>query len=223
MTTTNLFFLIDYHNVHAVFARSHPVKSRRPRFAQDVVAWVVEKLCTALREWRRTVKPDLVNCELRFYSGWFRNDQDSEQAGMVRAALRAQPPVTAGRIRYRYTLATSLVDVPGEPIRYTLRPRPLPHLDCAVPFIGCVSPGTCGVAAAANCLNADRCTVGGCTMRPSNLLSNLEQKIVDSHIVCDIISLAEMSDVVLVSNDTDFVPPMLLVIILQLTPRTKWL
>ena len=203
-------FLIDYHNVHGILSLTHPTPRRRGLFSQDVVDWVVDQLCSALQKWRQDECPSVLDWDVRFYSGWFEGEQDTDHAGMVRSALMKQRRLLAGRVRFRYQLATSLVDLPGELLQHTLRARPLPRLAWKPAPAGCSSPAACHVERIDRCFREGVCGHGGCTVALSTVGRQLEQKIVDSHMICDMLSLAEDRDVVLVSNDTDFVPAMLL-------------
>lgn len=203
-------FLIDYHNVHSVLARAYPAPRRRIQWSQDIVDWVVDRLCQSLQNWHRIHTPSQMTCTLRLYSGWYLGTADSEQAGMVRRSLRNQQTALPGRVRFIYEIATWLISSPGEHIQHTLRPRELPSLHWLIPPTGCQCPASCGMQAIAECLRRDTCTVANCSVALSSATTRLEQKAVDSHIICDMLALAQDERIVLVSNDTDFIPALLM-------------
>ena len=96
-------FLVDYHNVHSVLARRHPVASRRAAFTQDVVDWVVDRLAEGIHAWRRSNVPDWVDCDVRLYSGWFLDEW------FTRIALRTW---RSSQFRRDTDFAPDLVDTP---------------------------------------------------------------------------------------------------------------
>lgn len=203
-------FFVDYHNVHLELARTHPLPARRGAFDQDTVAWVVDRLCERIQRWRSRSVPSWTSCDIRFYSGWFDGDTATDHHGMVAGAVRRLPSVLPGRVRFGYHVATSLIDLPATRITHTLRPRRMPRLRWSFPVHGCQLPGACPIRAAADCLEGMPCSANGCNGSAEHAVRGVEQKTVDSHIVCDFLTIAREEPAVLLSNDTDFVPAVLL-------------
>jgi hypothetical protein len=205
--------LIDHHNAHQAIGRFYPEK-RAQIFDPRVCAWVFERLSRDLARVMKVSFPDLTHLRLEYYSGWFEDEVDSEYHELVRSTIpKGSQRAGEGSWRavVRHGIATNLKCLPSTTLYYTLRRRTFgDSLKWKLPASGCASPSDCPILQTAELLEKQRCVDARCGVRLSSVLSNREQKLVDTHITCDLLDLARQGGVVaVVSNDTDFVPGLL--------------
>ena len=197
-----MILLIDYDNVDLLVRRHGP---------RHVVDRVLQVLGTWQDSWARRVL-------CRLYGGWFDALASSRNAEHLIPDLERQFPSPFPVVGHQGTqavlvraeLARSLACDRDIDLTHTYRRRSLPpRLQCeSPPFADCVSPRRCGVAAIRPFVKERCCPVEGCGVRPDNVLSRAEQKLVDSMLIVDLIHYAETAGepLVVVSADEDLWP-----------------
>lgn len=169
-----------------------------------------------------TLKPVLQkvavqSLEFRLYGGWDENSTLTRRAQQLGSDLRIhfprivnsnhlQPPVP---IRLQAELAQSLEVLPAKVLHNTVRRNPVRKLfSCIKPTsIGCKTMN-CPIDSLADFLTANKCPVAGCGFTTDAVIKIVEQKLVDTMIVADLIHLARAGapTIALVSSDDDMWP-----------------
>lgn len=155
---------------------------------------------------------------IRLYGGWYDEQGLSRDGTKLSQELGESFPLTLfggdGKIRYvRCEIASSLVDSRGDLFHATLR-----HRHGLNPFIRDPHPARC--IDQANCTisvvmkwSRNGCPTPGCPVRSVEAFRCFQQKLVDTLICCDLLSLAiadPATSVFLISEDDDFVPALVL-------------
>ena len=194
--------LVDYDNVPFQLKRQGPV-------------YVLDRIMTALRGMLGQL--GIRQLDFRLYGGWYENQIMSRAAQDLGTVLRGQfpkifnldhtnPPTP---IRISATLAQSLEVLPGTVLTNTLRNVPVQkEFRCTRPStIGCANL-PCPIDALAGFLVSSVCPVAGCRFTPTAVLHKMEQKLVDTMMVADMIFLAHNGEVAvaIVSSDDDMWP-----------------
>lgn len=158
--------------------------------------------------------------ELRLYAGWDQNSRLTNRAQGLAAALRASfprilrsshtdPPTP---IRLSAELAQSLQCLPRKPLINTFRKVPFSKaVNCQRPTRVACRNAHCPIDQVAEFFNSGQCPAPGCRTTPAILMTYLEQKLVDTMIVADLLYLAHSGEpaVALVSSDDDMWPGIL--------------
>lgn len=174
------------------------------------------------------------NVLVRLYGGWTMKEGSQSDAASraLLTSAQADPfpiPKQAGFVHGRFELATSLLSVPEFELPETYRVRG------SVPRIrirGGVTPTAC-IADSETCPATllkrftrharKKCPAESCTVTCEMAFEHAEQKMVDTHMTSDILYAAqsgEFNSIVVVSGDTDLVPPLLQVASYEHTPVT---
>lgn len=153
----------------------------------------------------------------RLYGGWFDGDRQSKGAERLAQEMQQEFPrrirVADGsrvvRMRVTMEFARSLI---GDTVSltHTYRRRSMPAgLMCVdPPFRKCAHPTDCAIAGLAPFVNESKCPHPRCEVSPRNVLRRSEQKLVDSMLVVDLVTLGQTASelIVLVSSDDDMWP-----------------
>lgn len=167
------------------------------------------------------VHPELADILIRLYGGWLREDVLTDRASQLQTLIG--PPASstahldrAGVLRLEVGLVLRLAGVPGLTWGHTFRAKPgLPRLRLAESPrpAGCVASDCCPIDLLQRMSRRPerKCHVTGCAVRADTAFVIREQKMVDTMIACDCLTLAETNSVVLVlSDDLDVLPAMAL-------------
>lgn len=190
--------LVDYDNV--------PVSVSR----QGLI-YLADRILTRIS----TATSPTENLDFRLYGGWDRNNQLTHQAQTLATQLRSQFPrilKPAGKpCHINMQLAESLDSIPGKRFPNTWRIEPARRLRSFMPSQVACRASTCPLDPIASFINTERCPTNGCAAKPNVLLSQEQQKIVDTLLVADLIHFAHSSPdpVALVSSDDDMWPGIL--------------
>lgn len=153
----------------------------------------------------------------RLYGGWFDGERLSKGAERLAHEMHNEFPqrmrVSDGsrvvRMRVTMEFARSLI---GDTVSltHTYRRRSMPTgLMCVdPPFRKCAHPTTCAIDGLAPFVNESMCPHPRCEVTPRNVLRRSEQKLVDSMLVVDLVTLGQTVSelIVLVSSDDDMWP-----------------
>jgi len=193
--------LVDYDNVVDAVKRRGPV---------HVLQRLVDTLGSRL----------LVENELRcrLYGGWFEEATLTRRAQGLLPVLRAEFPqvMTAmggdgtHTVVVHADLVFGLAEAPSAVLTHTFRPRLLPtKVVCGgLPFLGCANLSACPIAPVSSLMRDQRCPEFGCQVGLSSVLTNPEQKLVDTMLSVDLLHFARAGANVLavVSTDDDLWP-----------------
>lgn len=197
--------LVDYDNA---FPPSRGLDS--PEFRHVLIEYV---------RIAQRVHPGLEELWIRLYGGWTTDDVLSRRGSEVASlAATADPfPIFAdtGVIRGRVELARSLVSDPGLVFSNTYRRRgSVPRLRLAQsPPEGCAEHENCPATLLMRFTKTNRkqCPADTCGVVAGEAFVVHEQKMVDTLMSCDLLEAAgdaRLKGVLVVSDDTDFVPPL---------------
>lgn len=202
----DLTVFVDYDNLQAIHTSAGPVSLARMLVALIPTAVLVR----------------YTSVSVRLYGGW------RSGAKLTRLAQRLIPDIRQGSpsifSAHHEGASVSLrltVELADKPIGATL---PLEETlvyerdlrkfrSRALPWQHCTNTGNCGLMAFSNIGHASACADSSCTVTLGNVLVRDEQKMVDTLIVADMahcIHGAKVSDIVVVSSDTDMWPGVLL-------------
>jgi hypothetical protein len=196
--------LIDYDNIHEIHRRRG-------------LQYVAQRIADAVGSTPFATDPHL---RMRLYGGWFEEVRTTRRAQSVAADLAGFPvSITVTDTNGQVTIiasgdfAVGLIDEPRVALTHTFRPRAGPgSIVCTTrPAAKCANPTACPLAALDRLLVAHTCPGAGCAAIPEDLLERPEQKLVDTLLVADLISLAALAPqpretVAVVSNDDDMWP-----------------
>lgn len=160
---------------------------------------------------------------LRLYGGWALSNGHQSDAASRALFTSAQAyifplPTSAGIVNGRFELATSLLSVPQFELPETYRVRgSVPRIrirDGATPMHCVGDSESCPAAILKRFTRRPRklCPMDNCPVTCEQAFLQVEQKMVDTHMASDIL-FASNSDryhsIVIISDDTDLVPPLL--------------
>lgn len=192
--------LVDYDNV--------PVAIRRVG-----VSYVVDRVRAKLAGF---ISAECNRLEFRLYGGWDQNSTLTAVAQRLTAEIGRTFPRIVGaegcvtkRLRVDVSLVHALEKAPNKLLRHTHRKTTFSkQLMCLRPTTVACRNTDCQIDQIAEFLNHQRCPEPGCAVTPVMLLSTLEQKLVDTAIVADLIhlSLSGHETITLVSSDDDLWP-----------------
>lgn len=199
----NMYVLVDWDNLDNLQTRQGP-------------RYIADRIWETLKRISPTETRLVTELRLRFYGGWH------DGAGLTRAGQQLLAGVAAefpfvqreGQARHVIVLAEvaqSLVRLPRHVLHRTYRKRGAPpRLTCDSPAIAGCTANSCPMHVVHKYISTRTCPNLGCTIDLDHFIARAEQKLVDSMMVSDLISMAEPeSAVVLVSSDDDLWPGML--------------
>ncbi len=154
---------------------------------------------------------------IRLYGGWYEKQSLTRRAQSLVADLQANFPrnaviVQANRavtVMVRIELAYSLVAEPSRHLFHTYRKRIMPSgLQCAHPSNGGCTELDCPLNAMHDFFSSDRCPISSCIVKPHDLISKNEQKLVDTMLTTDLVHFAYSGcdRLAIVTSDDDFWP-----------------
>jgi hypothetical protein len=190
--------LVDYDNIPGSIARQG-------------LTYLADRILMKVH----TIVPTLTALDLRLYGGWDRKNQLTKTGQELATQLRSHFPrvltVTAKPIRLNMQLAESLEALPGKRFVNTLRTEPVRKIKSFVPSHTTCRNSSCPIDVVAVFLNAARCPAEGCMATPQMLLSQDQQKMVDTMMVADLIHLASADGepLAIVTSDDDLWPGIL--------------
>jgi hypothetical protein len=193
--------LVDYDNVPPQIKRQGPI-------------YVIDRVVSAMKA--VVTRLNISQLEFRLYGGWYENQTMSRRAQEISTILRAKFPKVmisertdpATSLRISAVLAQSLEALPGTVLTNTLRSVPVQkEFDCTKPSkIGCRNEH-CPIDPLSDFLSSGACPTSGCAFTPMAVLRKMEQKLVDTMMVADMIYLAQREVAVgIVSSDDDMWP-----------------
>jgi hypothetical protein len=195
-----MVILIDYDNLVEADRRNGP-------------RLLLEKIC------ERIVGAGLPlgrRLHARFYGGWYEGQRLSRRAESLSVDIQRDFPAVLQIIGVRSPLPTTCelalsLDIdPGSHFYHTFR-RQSPPLDvkCNDPrAAGCMEPA-CPVVHVQEFLDRGRCSVSGCSRTAAQLLFRSSQKLVDSMLTVDLMTMTSTRPgelVSVVSSDDDLWP-----------------
>lgn len=193
----SIWILVDYSNLHRLDSQ---------RGIAYLAAFFLERL-------GKNRLSAISRARIRLYGGWYERDKLTRLAQDIVADIAKAFPtviqVAEVKIRVTVEIARSLVISPDHDFLHTYRPRPFPgNIKCAdPPFVGCVDNENCPIVSVGTFVNMRECERDECGVRPKHVFSKPEQKLVDSMIVADVISLASRGeDCAIISSDDDIWP-----------------
>ena len=197
VNSKKIWFLVDYGNLYRLDLE---------RGITYLASLFLERL--GVDRLRHTTRANM-----RLYGGWYEKDSLTRLAQNILAEIDASFPMvvqTMGtRVLVTVELARSLVISPTHDLLHTYRPRQFPgSIKCTEPpFGGCIDNEHCPIYAVGKFVNNGKCISTGCGVRPKQIFSRPMQKLVDSMIVADVISLASRGhECAIVSSDDDIWP-----------------
>jgi len=155
---------------------------------------------------------------VRLYGGWYTTSGLTKRGTRLTQEIQRESPlvITDGHSivrRVHCELASSLLEVPSQILGWTMRQRlgmrsrlsrrPTPH---------CHSPVGCSIDHAVT-WSRGKCPVAGCAVAANEAFTYYEQKLVDTILCCDLLSLALRSPApptFVVSDDDDMLPAMIM-------------
>jgi hypothetical protein len=196
-----MLVLIDYDNVHELY---------KQRGLPDLAQRIADSIgYGTLQNWTRL--------RIRLYGGWFEELATTKRAQSLAAELGGFPVkvsvsdgVRSHQLIASAEFAMSLIPEPKVVLTHTFRPRGgRGSLACrATPLPGCINLPACPLRELPTFLNRGECPAHGCFVLADSILWRAEQKLVDTHLITDLLHLAHSSQdpIVLVSNDDDMWP-----------------
>jgi uncharacterized LabA/DUF88 family protein len=193
--------LVDYHNL--------------PRQVRDAGPASLGRLIDAMISSQRL---EVREISIRLYGGWYDDQGLSRDGTKLTQEIGGAFPLllvdVGGKMRHVHCeIASSLVDSRGDLFVSTLRHR---HgLDWYVrdPHpVGCIDQANCTIPVVMR-WSRRGCPRAGCPVSSFEAFRCYQQKLVDTLICCDLLSLAVIdpaTPVFLISEDDDFVPALLL-------------
>lgn len=154
---------------------------------------------------------DRVN--IRLYGGWYEEKFLTQLAQRIQSEISTNFPapvqIKSAKVVVTVDLARSLITSPKHDLLHTYRTRNFPrNIRCSEPpYDGCKNRETCPVDTISDFVNRNKCIIKECNVRPKQIFLRPTQKLVDSMIVADIISLASRNYAcAVVSSDDDIWP-----------------
>lgn len=192
-----VWFLVDYGNLHDLDSK------RGIRF---LVSLFLERLGEdRLKHTSRA--------NIRLYGGWYEEDSLTRLAQNILAEIDTGFPsivqTMGSKVLVAVELARSLIASPKHDLLHTYRARQFSgNITCTEPpFSGCMNNEHCPIYAVSKFVNGKKCISEGCRVRPKQIFSRPTQKLVDSMIVADVISLSFRGhECAVVSSDDDIWP-----------------
>jgi hypothetical protein len=195
--------LVDYYNV-AGFQAGRRLTYRDHEEALDYLAsTLVERVVPEL------ARPSPSELLIRLYGGWFVADRSTDDRDMLAIAVQRHFP-RRRPLRVRVQFADGVAAVPGEPLFSTLRPW-----SGWSPFVIVPEPNGCAHSWSSCPIRQLEewrrrgCPLPDCDVRTEAVVGTPRQKLVDTALVADLISMAIDDSgewTVAVSNDDDVVP-----------------
>jgi hypothetical protein len=161
--------------------------------------------------------PNVDEVEIRLYGGWYEEQGLSRDGTRLTQEVGAVFPLTLigtdGNVRYiRCEMASSLIDSRSDMFPATLRYRHGLDTFLRDPHpTRCIDKTNCTVPLVMR-WSRNGCPTPGCPVRSFEAFRCNQQKLVDTLICCDLLSLATSTPetpVFLISEDDDFVPALL--------------
>ena len=152
---------------------------------------------------------------VRLYGGWYEADKLTKIGQQLSSDTRSQSPVPVARADGTtyfadVELAYSSLAHPKTLVGNTYREQSIRDgIKCqSRPWIQCADEPGCPVAALEPFLNQGGCVHANCAVRPQDLLTRKEQKVVDTMIVADLAyaDIQGYADLCVVSRDDDVWP-----------------
>lgn len=194
--------IIDYNNIHPT------VRRRGLKYIAEEIARTLG--APAVGKYRRL--------HLRLYDGWYKVQNPTQLAQTTSAEVQREFPTTVTvpsasgqpvRAVVAAEMAYSLHCDPNNHIWHTFRPRSgQANVTCNSPVsAGCVSPA-CMLSALPRFFSSQQCPEASCTLTTEDLIVRNEQKLVDSMMATDLMSLhlSSHEELVVVSSDDDLWP-----------------
>lgn len=194
--------LVDYHNL--------PLR---------VVDAGVAQLASTVDSLAYSIYPDTEETTVRLYGGWYDHSGLSNQGTRVTQEINRHFPLPlrrdGGKIRYvRCEIASSLVSLKAELFFATVRQRR--GMDTFLRGVappGCIDTANCTIPTVLEWSRRKGCPTAGCPVRTIDAFVCNQQKLVDTLMCCDLITLASAGSsmrLFLVSEDDDLIPALLL-------------
>ena len=189
-----------------------------PAVRADGPLYVADRVLHALPAVVVATVPSL---DFRLYGGWYDWSKPTRLAQNLAAQIRSSFPqmrhagsgAAQSHIRLTAELAYALIALPKKHLLATVRPRRTDRLRCDHPHLRGCTVAPCPLVAMHDFLDLGACQTTGCTMTTCRLLpQRLEQKLVDTMLVSDLITLSHAGEknIGVVSNDDDMWPGVLI-------------
>lgn len=153
------------------------------------------------------------NAHFRLYGGWYEGPNLSRRAQSLSAEIQRDFPkmisVGSGSVHVTTELALSLDVDPTTHFHHTFR-KQSPPLDvrCHDPKLRGCTAGSCAILPTQQFLGSGKCPEPSCGLRVEDLLFRSSQKLVDTMLTADLLSVAnrEIEPIAVVSSDDDLWP-----------------
>jgi hypothetical protein len=196
------FVLVDYDNL-----------------PQRLVTPSLVSLATAIDTAVCRVIPGTTEMNIRLYGGWYATNGLSRKGTLLAQEISANFPIIRSgsgggtRRHIHCSIAASLVAAHALVLHATLRTRRgVRKVRCPTHPANCADPSTCTVGAVLGWATG-QCPNPTCTITSRDAFLFDEQKLVDTLLCCDLITLTQSNtpqSVILLSEDDDFIPALLL-------------
>ena len=194
------YILIDYFNLPSALLRLG---------ITGLVESLHLKLLSRFPDWGDTL--------VRLYGGWYNHAGLTRDGTLLVQDLTNDFPLIFrspdGKIQHvRCEIASSLLRYPGELFVATFRPRHGMQPFLKQPPPGeCVNPNNCTISTVIH-WSRKGCPTPGCAVSSQDAFQCNQQKLVDTLLCCDLITLSADSSnrIFVVSEDDDFIPALLL-------------
>lgn len=152
---------------------------------------------------------------VRLYGGWYESDRLTKYGQRLFTEIRTSSPVRIGAVDGSVALADvelvfSSLAHPRIRIGNTYREQALRHgLRCQDrPWLQCADEPGCPINSIQSFIGEGVCINRSCSVRPADLLTRMEQKVVDTLMVADLACAQHhgYSDICVVSRDDDIWP-----------------
>lgn len=153
----------------------------------------------------------------RIYGGWFEGTSATRRSTTVAGEVASLARVTslpgkkgARPVRIRGELALGPLDEPRVFFTHTYRRRTQPEsLVCEGDAIrSCIHKAHCRLVGLPELVRTGQCPEPGCEAQCANILKRDEQKLVDTHLITDLLAMSRRGEqyAVVVSTDDDMWP-----------------
>ena len=204
MERCEMLILVDYDNLGMYKHKS----------INDIVTITLSRALRHIGEAR-------IHCQVRLYGGWFTKEGQSGEGKEVLLKLQGNENIIEKQVGkngqwvvaiVHIEMASSILQKPEHDLFFTYRTKARTY-DIRVKKQEEVACGqdSCLLPLLAKFLKTRKCPREGCSVGADDLVWRNEQKLVDSMIVCDLLysAGAQVNYIVLVSDDDDFVPPLI--------------
>lgn len=201
------YALVDFSNV--------AVELHQKRFVHRLdLERIVDRIANLIFDVGKNIQPSPDEIFCRLYHGWHlaHPDKPTDHHQALSRVLRNNYPTRIGRIRVSVSIADTLLVLPNDPIRFTVREIPGQfNFRISRPSNCAKTKHDCYLAQLEE-WKRGRCPEPSCPVKTNDVLFRLLQKTVDTSICCDAVALSTQHDnasIIVFSDDDDVLPALL--------------